>query len=380
MQKTYEIVLRRLVIVGCALLLTLSAIPPLQAAVENPGRVYFDVAERRADLATEPYATVRASCLAPSLEGLETPLEPLSGLTATEGYGTDNRAEQFSWAMMVLSSHVLGGNPEAVPLLRKQLHDWATAGALTETEPVHDAYFALKRVLLPTILAYATVRAELPDEENRIISAWLDDLVRRVDRVFDGTVDHNNHRYLADSVLMAWGALIGDAALYQQGIDRFNTALQQARADGSLPLETRRGSRAAWYMRQSLSSLVAMAEIAAQQSDALYPQAVDGATLQHLVGFFLNTVALPQYSRRYAAENYIPGPTGDYLQPDLGFLQQRGHGRHYMAWAEAYLAHDPESTAGQRLQALMARTAFPERPLLDDFIGGNATCFWGKPS
>ncbi|NJN47833.1 MAG: hypothetical protein HC808_16675 [Candidatus Competibacteraceae bacterium] len=228
---------------------------------------------------------MRASCLAPSLEGLETPLEPLNGLTATEGYGTDNRAERFSWVMMVLSGHVLGGNPEAVQLLRQQLHDWATAGALTQTEPVHDAYFALKRVLLPTIMAYATVRADLSEEQNRIIAAWLDDLVRRVDRVFDGTVDHNNHRYLADSVLMAWGALIGDAELYQKGVDRFNTALKQARADGSLPLEARRGGRSAWYMRQSLSSLVAMAEIATQQGDELYPQAVAGVTLQHLVGF-----------------------------------------------------------------------------------------------
>jgi poly(beta-D-mannuronate) lyase len=360
--------------------LTLCWSAPLQAALPAPGVVYFDVAERRAALASEPYAAVRAACLAPNLDEAREPLEPVGGLTATEGYGTDNRAERFAWAMMVLSGHVLGGDTEAEPLLREHLRAWAAAGALTQTEAVHDAYFALKRVLLPTIVAYATVRAEWPAEERRPVEAWLDDLVRRVDKTFDGTVDHNNHRYLADSVLMAWGALMGDTALYQKGPRRFREALEQARADGSLPLETRRGARAAWYMRQSLANLVAMAEMAARQGDELYPMLVDGVSLRHLVGYFLNSVTLPEYGRRYAAENHIPGPGSDYLRPDFGFLEQRGHGRHYMAWAEAYLVHDPQSTAGQRLRALMTRSAFPERPLLDDFIGGNATCFWGEPS
>ena len=57
---------------------------------------------------------------------------------------------------------------------------------------------------------------------------------------FDGDVDHNNHRYLADSVLMAWGAYTGDQKFYDIGEKGFMRALGDARADGSLPLETRR--------------------------------------------------------------------------------------------------------------------------------------------
>ena len=66
----------------------------------------------------------------------------------------------------------------------------------------------------------------------------------------------NNHRYLSDSVDMAWGALRGDDALFRQGIASFLLALAQMRADGSLPLETARGARALWYQRHAIASLV----------------------------------------------------------------------------------------------------------------------------
>ncbi|MFO1350170.1 MAG: alginate lyase family protein [Gammaproteobacteria bacterium] len=350
-----------------------------RADLGSPGSIFFDVDTRRAQLATPAYAAVRASCLALTFEKSAALDPPLAGLNATDGYGSDDRAQPFAWAMMVLSGRALAGDLVAETTLRHILSAWATAQALTATEETHDAYYALKRTLLPTMLAYAIVRGHLDDAERVSIERWLDDLVRRVDKRFDGDVDHNNHRYLADSVLMAWGALIGDGKLYDSGLQRYREALAQARPDGSLPLEVRRGARASWYMRQSLASLVTMAEIAAHQGDDLYGLNVNGVSLRQLLGFFLNSVALPDFARRYAAENYIPGPNPDYRQPDFGFLQRRPHGRHYLAWAEAYLGHDSESVAGERLRSLLARTALPQRPLLDEFSGGNATCFWGKP-
>ena len=206
---------------------------------------------------------------------------------------------------------------------------------------------------------------------------WLDCLVRRVDRRFDGDVDHNNHRYLADSVLMAWDAAIGDSTLYAKGIARLRTAFEQMRGDGSLPLETRSGARALWYTRQAMASFVVMAEIAALKGDDLYALSVGGRSIDTGLHFFLSAVHSPLLVTPYAVENYIPGPSEDWTRQDLSMLHTRPHGCHYLAWDEAYVARRGTTITGESLAALLDRHGVPaERPLIDEYSGGNGTCFW----
>jgi poly(beta-D-mannuronate) lyase len=360
----------------CFLILTLLTAGPSFAQAKVQG--LFDVELRRAALAQPVLTNVRTACLAVPRDPAWNGLKPIDSLKATEGYGTDGAANDYAWAVMVLTGRALAGDAGSEAALRDLMLAWARAKAFGNTEVENDAYYALKRVLLPTIVGYAVVQRALDDEQRRIVAGWIDPLVRRIDRTFDGDVDRNNHRTLADSVLMTWGAVSGDEALYNKGYDRYRAVLSDARADGSLPLETRRGSRALWYMRQSLASLTVMAEVAATRGTDLYGLRVGEASFDRIQSYLLNGIAEPSVVMAYASENYIPGSESDFHRQDMGFLAKRGHGRHYMAWAEPVIARDRPGLATKRLKALFGRSLRSDRPLIDEFIGGNATCFWGR--
>jgi poly(beta-D-mannuronate) lyase len=245
-------------------------------------------------------------------------------------------------------------------------------------------YYNLDRTLFPTIVAFSLVRQH-PDfalADRRLVREWLDRLVfrRGPDRPRDPTAtsSQNNHGYLSDSVTMAWGIVRGQDALFRIGVARYIDALDQMRADGSLPLETARGARAIYYQRHAISSLVAIAEMAATQGYDLYLlESENGGSLHRAIDFLLEAIEDPSLVLPYAQENTNPGPSRNYRVQDLEFLVQRGHGRHYMAWTEPYIARFPESVTGQRLRHLLGEHGI-ERPLIDEFSGGNMSCFFAN--
>ncbi len=352
---------------------------PLAVAAVEPSAI-FDVAARRAELQHPAFAPARKACMAEAYKiNIKKLATPIPELKKTKEYGTDQSATDFSWAMMVLSGRALAGDAASERDLSSLLISWAKAKAFVRSKEDYDPYYALKRLLLPTIAAYSVVGHNMNPADSKIVHDWLDGLSRRMNATFDGDVDHNNHRYLADSVLMAWGQYSADDALYRKGIERFQEALEQANPDGGLPLETRRGARATWYMRQSLSSLTVMAEIARLHGDDLYGEHEDGKSIDTIMDYFLSAVYNPLVILPEASANYIPGPSDNYLVQEHGMLDRRSHQRHYMAFTEAYLRYHPESFAAARLRQLMDNRGFKERPLIDEFSGGNATCFWWKP-
>jgi len=358
------------------LLLNLLAIGSSHAQTKGHG--LFDVEARRAALGQSAFTSVRAACLAIPRDPAWSSLKPFDRLKATEGYGTDGTANDYAWAVMVLTGRALAGDAASEVSLRDLLLAWARAKAFTDTEVEHDAYYALKRVLLPTVVAFSVLQRGLDEGQKRMLADWIDPLVRKTDRVFDGVVDRNNHRYLADSLLMTWGAVVKDEALYAKGYDRYRAVLAEARPDGSLALETRRGARALWYMRQSLASLTVMAEVAATRGTDLYDLRVGEVNFDRIASYLLNGIAEPNVVMAYASENYIPGGETDARRQDLGFMTKRSHGRHYMAWAEPLMTRDRAGLATKRLKALFVRNIRSDRPLIDEFVGGNATCFWGR--
>lgn len=359
-----------------ALLLNLLTIGSSYAQIGGHG--LFDVEARRAALGQPAFASARAACLAIPRDTAWSGLKPVDGLKATEGYGTEGAANDYAWAVMVLTGRALAGDAASEASLRDLLLAWARAKAFADTEVEHDAYYGLKRVLLPTVVAFSVLQRGLDEGQSRMLADWIDPLVRKADRTFDGAVNRNSHRYLADSLLMTWGAVIKDEALYAKGHDRYRAILAEARPDGSLALETRRGARALWSMRQSLASLTVMAEVAATRGTDLYDLRVGEVNFDRIASYLLNGIAEPNVVMTYASENYIPGVETDARRQDLGFMTKRSNGRHYMAWAESLIARDRAGLATKRLKALFVRSIRSDRPLIDEFVGGNATCFWGR--
>ncbi|MFA7276769.1 MAG: alginate lyase family protein [Pseudobdellovibrionaceae bacterium] len=363
------------VLAVCVMLSSLTT----QAAAKSGG--LLDVAARKEQLASPAYAEIRKACMAEDISQPDEDIpEPVDGLKETEGYGTDRSMSEFSWFMMISGGRALAGDKKAEEQIKKALLEWAEAKALYETEEVHDAYYALKRSLLPMIVSYTIVKDSLSSSEQQKIENWIDPLVRKIDKKFDGDVDMNNHRYLADSVLTLWGDVIGDDELYSKGKERYEIALDQMDKEGALPLETRRGARALWYIRQAITDLSVIAEIYERNGDDLYGLKKDGKSLPLLTNYFVSAVRAPLVVTPDASQNYIPGPSDYFIQQDMGFLARRGGKRNYMSFAHLYIKHyGMQELSAARLSALMKETAFKEVPLIDDYIGGNATCFWGQP-
>ncbi len=335
------------------------------------GTILFDAGSRMAGL--KQNGPVNALCKAQQPGKAGTPID---GFKTTGAYGTDHRAQAFTWHVMVLTAHALAGDAQASAELKNTLLTWAHANAFENTESTHNAFFPLKRLLLPVIVATSVLEPTLSPAENKELRDWLSPLMERTDMLFHGEVDRNNHRYLTDASQMAWGIFLGDAKGYHKGIARFYEALGQMRPDGSLPLETRRGSRATWYMRQSLASLTAIAQMAALQGDDLFRAGAEGKTLSLMLSYFMSAAENPMIIFPFATENLTPGYDYNVFDQEHGMLTTRGQSRHYMAFAEPWLVRYKDGFFATRLRQFMRNHVTGARPYTDEFSGGNASCYY----
>lgn len=350
-----------------------------EAHVTRPDALLFDRAQRREALAAMPQSERQRLC------GADRQTWPEHGVVHNV-YNGSQPGQNVAFTLMTGAAAAFGTDDEAA---RRAVVDnlvrWAKGDALGKfkKDPEATMYYNLDRTLLPVIVSFSLVEdgPDMAADDRRVIEQWLDELVWRRgpgrERDPDLSSSRNNHRYLSDSVTMAWGILRGDDEWFRAGIERYLDALEQMRPNGSLPLETARGARALNYQRHAIGSLVAIAEMAAAQGYDLYGlEGEDGQSIHTAIRFLLDGVDHPEIVWRYAMENENPGPWRNYKVQDLGFMTKRGHGRHYMAWAEAYMARFAGSELALRLQAELDAFGSAEQPLIDEYIGGNASCFF----
>jgi poly(beta-D-mannuronate) lyase len=346
--------------------------------VTHPGEVLFRHALRRNQLATIPSRELQALC------GVEREGWPKHGISRNV-YNGQQPGETFAWTMMIGAAAAFALDDAAARrAVISNLRRWAKGDALSrfKKRPAATMYYNLDRTLFPTIVAFSLVQ-DHPDfsaADRGLVQEWLDQLVYRrgPGRPQDPELmsSQNNHGYLSDSVTMAWGIVRGQDTLFRAGVARFVDALDQMRPDGSLPLETARGARALYYQRHAISSLIAIAEMAAAQGYDLYRlESANHGSLRRAIEFLVDGVANPALVLPYAEANMNPGPSDNYLVQDLGFMVLRGHGRHYMAWAEPYIARFPQDSTSERLRLLFEQFDVA-RPLIDEFSGGNMSCLF----
>jgi poly(beta-D-mannuronate) lyase len=358
---------------------------PLEAwRVTRPGVVLLDPAPRRAALLALDPAGRTALCGSreqgwPSHQGITT-------IRAREGYGGDARPEPFTWTVMnAAAAGVAEDDAAARRALVLNLRRWAVGRSMTRIEgDLAAGLYSIDRALLPVLVAYAPLRGhpDLEPENRALIDGWLAAVMDHRGQAAtrlppDSGVLLNNHRYLADSVEAAYGALTGDNLRFRRGIERYLIALGQMRDDGSFPLEVQRGARALWYQRHAIASLATIAGIAAVQGHDLWSAEASGRSLHRAITYLLDGIEEPRRVWRYASANVSPGPYANYRVQDLGFMVRRGHGRHYMAWADAYLARFPDRPEAARLRALLAEHDPDFRPMIDEYGGGAVSCFLG---
>lgn len=368
-------------------------------SVSKPGTVLIDRAERLATLHHFGHKTKRLCRISEPVP--QSNIEPVKAIEGRLGYsGNERRVAPFDWAVVVYSADAFGtGATPALQAFIDLLTRWADADALTRIEDNiagsnTSAVFSLKRSLAALIPNWAAIRddARVHDGQRAKIDDWIGRLVTLADINTGGknrarrilkcaanqdTSNCNNHRYLRDLVNIMWGAASGDDERYRKGIARYRVALRQMRADGSLPLETQRGSRALWYQNYALGMLVTIAETAALQGHDLYGMNLEGRSLHRAVSFLLEGIERPRIVHPYAKANRLPGPGLDWREQDLRFTEPRGRW-HHMAWTEAYMARFPDHANTRRLHKLLPGL-FEDRPHAARTTGGNASCLFMQP-
>jgi poly(beta-D-mannuronate) lyase len=352
------------------------------ARLERPGVVLFDPQARHAALAAMASADRDFLCGPPedewrSFKAVTRPKAP--------GSSEGRSAEPFAMEVMRATAWAVASHDhQAIRAVVRVMDRWAKGAALTEVDETANQLYAVNRTVLPIIVSWAALKGELAKDREKTarIERWLADLMqlrRQMATAAGKTTSRNNHHYLNASVDMAWGALTGEQDMFDHGVAAYMDALTAMRADGSLPLETRRGARALWYQRHAIASLVTIAEIAAVQGVDLYGREVDGRSIHTAIRFLTKAVEDPRLVLGYAAENHNPGTSADWHQQDRTFLQTRGHGRHYMAWVEPYRARFPARAEARALSALLATYDPHFQPAIDDYSGGNMSCFFARP-
>ena len=350
------------------------------ARLERPGVVLFDPLARHEALLAMGTDASAFLCGPPEAEW-----QSFKAVTRPRAPKSDKgqSAEPFALEVMRATAWAVATDDRsAVRAVVRVMNRWAKGKALTKVDETTNELYAVNRTVLPVIVSWAALKnqAEMDREKSGRIERWLGDLMRMRRQMApdpDKTSAQNNHHYLNASVDMAWGALIGDQGGFDRGVAAYTDALHQMLPDGSMPLETARGARALWYQRHAIASLVTIAEMAAVQGVDLYGREVDGRSLHTAIRFLIDAVRDPTLVLPYAAANRNPGPSREWRRQDLSFLVTRGHGRQYMAWAEPYRARFPNRSEAKDLTQLLAASDPHFQPAIDDYAGGNMSCYFG---
>lgn len=317
---------------------------------------------------------------------------PVRTLDGPAHAGTDRAAEPFALTMMTAAAawrgrHHGDGDAAAAEEAVRELRRWARADALHgigEAGPDRsntNSLYSLRRTLIALLGAWNDLRTSPTGRAAAgEVEPWLARLVARQDIATGGArsraeatavSNRNNHVLLRATVEAQWASLeaplVGRPGLAARAHATARATLEEMRSDGSLPLETARGPRALWYQRHAVASLVYAAELLAPLGVDLWQPRADGADLHHAVAFLVGAIGQPERLAPYTGAEAA-------RHQDLGFLAPRGNGRHYMAWAELYRARFPDRPESAALARLVPREGEPGWPLIDDYVGGNATC------
>ncbi|RZA33522.1 MAG: alginate lyase, partial [Lysobacteraceae bacterium] len=160
------------------------------------------------------------------------------------------------------------------------LDAWARQGALLGKMSTNQSYYTRKWTLGGLALSYARVQAQATPAQRQSIENWLRALA-------DLTIAHsdahkgvrNNHYYWEGLAVTATGAVTREARYLAWGRKVFDDAMLQVQADGSLPLEMARASKALHYQLYAAAPLAMIASILDVQHsgvDRLVRFAVDG--------------------------------------------------------------------------------------------------------
>ena len=187
----------------------------------------------------------------------------------------------FEKSSVTLARHYLSGKagPQARYCLLNLLAHWSAAEALLSTQTNHTGNSVRKWTLASVGSAYLLVKLPsnspaINPQQQQLIEQWLSQLANQVRLDWsDRPVNkRNNHDYWAAWAVMVASVAVGDSDLFEWALQGLDNGLAQINADGYLPNELKRNTRALNYHNYSLPPLVMLAVFAEANGRSLSAQ------------------------------------------------------------------------------------------------------------
>jgi len=238
------------------------------------------------------------------------------------------------------------------------LDRWARAGAFLGRVSRQGGY-ERKWALGAISMAYLKIRGArgLDAARKRAVERWIGEWARLVHADYADpakarlTSRRNNHAYWAAWSVGLAAVVGGDRRLLDWTMSRFRAAMRQITAEGALPLELARGSKALHYHLYAAAALAMIAELGARNGYAL-----DDAPLARLVTRAAAGLSDPAFFvlKTGKRQNWVGRLDGSKL-----------------AWMEARYARRRESALAPWIRRF--------RPMRSRLLGGDATLLYGAP-
>lgn len=185
----------------------------------------------------------------------------------------------FEMGIASLSSrYIQRGSDADVGCVLSWLDDWAEHGALLGKAETHTGKSVRKWALAAISTSYLRLQQSRSaplekhaGERNRI-EAWLRAIAVKVAAEWpvDAPINKiNNHFYWAAWSLVSTGTVLNDRAMFNQGLEIYRIFERQITADGLLPNEVGRRSRALGYHAYALAPLAMIATFAVANGEAV---------------------------------------------------------------------------------------------------------------
>lgn len=358
---------------------------PGETTLPNPGFFFTDIAARREFLSQPDNTRVkRAFCpiklgAGLSLDRVEV-VPRIERIIKSQEWITDEEDwySPIEESLMGTVNSCMSGNDDRCRAVIDFTLRWAEGDALQPTisrrADDFEQFAWIGNILLrDMIVAYGMVRqihAVSPEQEAMV----LDWFMRRVDdyHYFPPGIVTTNHA-LADMLpALALGVLVGDRTLMEPAIEVRSIGLDSMRADGSLPMEARRGARWAHYTNLQISQTMFVAEMAAGQGIDLYAgDAASGNTTQRAINWLFDGLEDFDIALPYARENH--GSPGNYRIPF--------YYAHHYGWVPAYHARFGDDETMERMMSatIDPRICSPEAVDEKKTEGPSCWGFAGKP-
>jgi poly(beta-D-mannuronate) lyase len=235
------------------------------------------------------------------------------------------------------------------------LRAWAVAGGFAGNVNRQGEY-EREWTLCGLALAYLKLRdtgrfAAAPGRAE--VEGWLAHLARIVQPISEKEVELNNHAYWTGLGVAAAGVAANDRKRFEWGLSKYDLGASAVLADGTLPLEMKRGRRALHYHFFALTPLVFLAELGEANGLDLYAR--NGSAVKRLEARSLAGARDPSWfgTRSGEVQDIV---TGGPLSTDE------------IAWMEPYGARFGSSG----FEDILARY----RPLDYPRLGGNLTAVY----